>query len=168
LPVSYAGLILLSPFLPQAFTRVGITDPGIRGLQPDQEARAAAFLYRLATGTEEGPEFELVFIKLLLGLPLDRLLVVSPGLLLPGDVEESRSLLMAVIQHWSALKRTSIEALQSTFLQRGGLLRHQDFGWQLSVEPGPFDVLLNQLPWGIGVVRQPWSPEPIYTQWQMS
>ena len=28
-----------------------------------------------------------------------------------------------------------------------------------------FDMLVGQLPWGIGIVKLPWMTKPIYTDW---
>ena len=36
---------------------------------------------------------------------------------------------------------------------------------ELRVEPAPFDLLLHHLPWGIGIVKMPWMPEPLYVEW---
>ncbi|MGB8699159.1 MAG: contractile injection system tape measure protein, partial [Thermosynechococcaceae cyanobacterium] len=67
--------------------------------------------------------------------------------------------------YWSALKSTSVAGLRTSFLQRPGLLRQTEEGWHLQVEPQTFDVLLNDLPWSIGIVKFAWMPHPIYTEW---
>ena len=104
-------------------------------------------------------------MKLLLGLDPEDSFPVAEGLLGPADREECTALLEAVIEHWSALGHTSVAGLRTSFLQRDGLLRRVEAGWALHVDPAGFDVLLAHLPWSVSVVRLPWMPEPVYTEW---
>jgi hypothetical protein len=165
-PVSHAGLILLHPFLPAFFAKTAIRTPAESRLPPENLARAAALLHFLATGLEEGHEFDLGFIKILLGEGPEEPLPVSGGLLLPSDREEAGALLSSVLGHWSALKATSVDGLRASFLRRRGLVREERWSWRLRVPAEPFDVLLNQLPWGIGIARLPWMTRAIETEWQ--
>jgi len=163
--VHHAGLILVHPYLPRFFEATGIKQAGKPALSPGELPRAAALLHFLATGEEEPFELDLDFIKILLGLSLDAQLPVSAGLLLSPDRDEVNALLAVIIEHWSALKRTSVQGLRISFLQRHGLLREDDQGFRLQVEPAPFDMLLGQLPWGIGTAKLPWMTKPIFTDW---
>ncbi|XXX81628.1 contractile injection system tape measure protein [Sorangium sp. So ce134] len=165
LAASCAGLSLVHPFLARFFESAGVTRPDQAGLPESALPRAAALLYFLATGEEEAYEFELGFLKVLLGARPEAPLSVAAGLLTERDREEADGLLGAVIGHWRALKSTSVRGLRATFLTRRGLLREQGQGFRLRVEPAPFDVLLGQLPWGIGVVKLPWMKKPIFTEW---
>lgn len=165
LATDYAGLVLLHAFLPALFERTGITDAGSRAITDDALPRAAALLSFAAIGDDAPFEFELSLIKILLGRRPDTPLHVSAGLLRPQDRDEIESLLSSVVEHWRALKRTSIAALRSSFLQRRGLLAETDGVWQLRVESQPFDVLLDQLPWSISIVRLPWMTTPLFTEW---
>jgi hypothetical protein len=164
--VSHGGLILLHPFLPQLFEQTAVTTAGARPLEPAVLPRAAALLYLLATGGAEAYEFELGFIKVLLGVPLHEPLLVADGLLGARDHEEVDALLHAVIAHWSALGGTSPEGLRSAFLQRPALLHQAADGWRLRVQWHAIDVLLDHLPWSIGVARLPWMAQPIFAEWQ--
>ena len=158
-----AGLVLLHPFLPRLFENCGLYEAG-RGLR-DALPPAAALLHWLATGREEIHEFELGFVKLLLGLHPETPLAAGAGLLGARERDEGEGLLRAVISHWTALKGTSIEGLRMSFLQRRGALREEETGWRLQLEPESFDVLLNQLPWGIATVKLPWMTRPLFTDW---
>jgi hypothetical protein len=163
--VSHAGLMLLHPFLPRFFESTGVKEAGKAELTPAKLPRAAALLHLLATGEEEAFELELGCIKIILGLKLESPLPIAGGLLSAGDREEVVALLSAVIAHWSALKSTSVRGLRGSFLQRRGLVREDSQGFRLQVEPAPFDMLLGQLPWGIGVVKLPWMEKAIFTDW---
>lgn len=163
--VHHAGLVLLHPFLPRFFESTAIKETGRPALAPDVLPRAAALLHLLAVGNEEVFELELDFIKVLLGLPLDSPLPVSEGILRASDQEEVEALLSAVIGHWRVLKSTSVKGLRSSFLQRSGLLRETEQGFRLQITPAPFDMLLGQLPWGIGTIKLPWMKRAIFTEW---
>ena len=163
--VLHAGVVLLHPFLPQLFRNCGLWQAGDKQLSPWRLPRAAALLHFLATGVDAIAEHECGAIKLLLGLTVDAPLPVAEGLLTDADRQEADALLAAVIGHWTALKQTSVSGLRLSFLQRPGLLRAEADGWRLHIEREAFDVLLDFLPWGIGVIKLPWMTDAIHTAW---
>jgi len=163
-----AGLVLLHPYLIRLFAGLGWTAGNHRRDQPfpaEHLGRAAALLHWLATGADHAREYELVFIKLLLGCSsADAVMMDEKGL--PQQLrEEGEALLSAAISHWPALGRISIDGLRSAFLQRRGLLYPVADGWLLRPYPETYDVLLNRLPWGISLVRLPWMRSTLYTEW---
>lgn len=163
-PVHAAGLVLLHPFLPQLFAELQLSDAD--GHLPGAVLpRAAALLHWLATGEAAPGEFVLGLIKPLLGLHPDDPLPVCADDLVPGDTAEGEALLAAVIEHWTALRNTSLAALRLSFLQRRGLLRPAPGGWALHPDGESFDLLLGQLPWGISLIRLPWMSVPIFVEW---
>jgi hypothetical protein len=162
--VDHAGLVLLHPFIPMLFRRLGIVEDV--ALPEERRPRAAALLHYLAAGHADVHEFELAMEKVLLGLRLADPLPVAEGRLEPGDAEEADGLLAAAISHWAALKNTSPDGFRASFLLRPGLLRSLDDGWRLQVEHRPFDVLIGQLPWALSVVKFPWMPNPLHVEWQ--
>ncbi|HYR09969.1 MAG TPA: contractile injection system tape measure protein [Longimicrobium sp.] len=161
--VANAGLILLHPFIAMLMERTGVRQGD--AIPEHALPRAAALLHYLATGSEDVQEWELGLVKVLLGLAPDAPLLVAEGLLRPEDREECEGVLLSAITHWSVLKNSSPAVLRETFLRRGGLLHRGGEGWLLRVEPAPFDVLLGQLPWGLSLVKLPWMPHPVYTEW---
>ena len=165
LTVTHAGLVLLHPFLPRFFECTGIKGKADVQLSPFVSARAAALLYFLATGWEEIYEYDLAITKVLLGFNPATALCVSAGLIVESDKQEAESLIQSAITHWSALKNTSVAGFRSSFLNRQGLLREDENGWRLQVERLAFDVLLDNLPWSISVVKLPWMARPLYTEW---
>lgn len=165
LTVEYSGLILIHPFLPQLFEQTGLWRPGESRLHDASLPRAAALLSYAARGDDEPIEFDLPLVKVLLGLRPETALPLAAGLLESGDKREADELLASVVEHWRALKHTSIAALRASFLQRGGLLAEADDGWRLRVEGRPFDLLLDQLPWGFSTVKLRWMTAPLFTEW---
>lgn len=159
--IDHAGLVLLHPFLPMFFEALQISK-GSELLQPE---RALCLLHFLATGQEVVPEYDLVLPKLLCNILIENP-VHTDILLSQSEKEEAAALLKAVIRHWNALRDTSPDALRGTFLCRPGKLSLRDSGdWQLQVEKKSYDILLDQLPWGIGMIQLPWMPRMLWVDW---
>lgn len=166
LVVPAAGLVLLHPYLPRLLDATGLYPAGSKGPIADPALpRAAALLHWLASGRDVVHEFELPFIKLLLGRAPDAPLPHAPPALHDSERDEAGALLEAVLTHWQALRGTSTDGLRTGFLQRRGWIDKRDDAWLLRVEPESFDMLLGLLPWGLGLVRLPWMTQPLFTEW---
>ncbi len=161
--VTNAGLVILHPFLPSLFVNTGYTEKK-EWLSEEVQYRAIALMQYLVTGKEEYPEFDLMLNKILTGFPLDKTLPADIAL---SDFEKSEGmdLLNSIIKHWTALKNTSVEGLQSTFLMREGKLSMSETGWLLQVEQKTVDILMGKLPWGISIVKTPWMEKMIQVEW---
>ena len=159
--VDNAGVVLLHPFLPRCFEALGIAEGG-RLPQPE---RALCLLHYLATGELSAPEYELVLAKVLCDVAIDeslRALTLSDS-----ESAEAITLLEAAIRHWAALRGTGPDGLRSTFLMRPGMLTaDDDGGWLLRVESQAFDILLDQLPWGISMIQLPWMQRLLRVEWR--
>jgi hypothetical protein len=160
--VDNAGLVLLHPFLPRFFEGLGVAashellDPG----------RAVGLLHHLATGELTAPEYELTVAKVLCDVSLDEPVEVDVGLI-DAETEEAAALLDAAIRHWEALRGTSADALRAEFLMRAGTLAvDTDGDWLLRVEARTVDILLDQLPWGISLVKLPWMARLLRVEWR--
>lgn len=160
--VDNAGVVLLHPFLSRLFEGLGLAkadqllDPG----------RVLCLLHHLATGEPTAPEHQLTVAKVLCGVPLDEPVEADVGL---ADVEmdEVTALLQAAIGHWEALRDTSPHALRGEFLMRPGALAvNGDGEWLLRVETRTVDILLDQLPWGISMVKLPWMRRLLRVEWR--
>ncbi len=164
--VNYAGLVLLHPFISPFFEATGVKAANSKAIADAHIPRAAALLHFLATGQEELYEYELGFIKILLGLEPDTPILVGEGLIEESDRQEAEALLQSAINYWTVLKGTSVNGFRTSFLQRSGLLRNTENGWILQVEHQAFDLLLEHLPWSISVIKLSWMKYPLYTEWQ--
>jgi len=158
-----AGLVLLHPFLAQLFETIGLVEEQQwnNELSPHTAARVLEYL---VTGNDECPEFNLPLNMILCGLAIDEVWRAVDHLS-PEIKTECDEMLRAVVQHWNVLKNTSIETLRETFLQRNGKLTMADNDWLLQVEQKGVDVLLSQLPWGIGVIKLPWLKHKLFVEW---
>jgi hypothetical protein len=161
--IENAGLVLLHPFLMSLFENLGLTK-NEKWHDDFCQQKAVLILQYLAKGISPADEHELVLNKIMCGLqPED---VINTASELEVDtMTECENLLAAVIKHWSILRNTSVESLRETFLQRSAKLSMIDQGWLLQVEQKSFDVLLNNLPWGIGIVKIPVMNEMLFVEW---
>ncbi len=161
--VDDAGLVVLASFLPAYFGKLGLLEER-EFRSPEDQERAVLLLRYLATGTAEAPEHFLALDKLLCGWPKDEPVVkaIEPT---AEEEEESAELLSSVVRHWKALKNTSVEGLRASFLAREGRLTEGEEGWKLMVPRTGYDVLLDQLPWGVGFVLLPWMKQPLFVEW---
>ncbi len=161
--IQNAGLILFWPYLGHFFKDMGLTTD--RAFQSDHNQQQAALLLQyLLSPDPELHEYRLPLNKLLCGLKISEPVGRSIDLT-EEDLTRCNNLLEAAIQNWSALRGTSVEGFQSSFLQRNGVLKRKDKHWLLQVEKMPFDMLMEQLPWPIGIVRLSWMNKPIYVEW---
>lgn len=155
--ISNAGLVLIHPFLPLIFKRLGLFTSGKDG------ARAVHLLQYLVDGRSDAPAPELLLNKLLCGL--------EPGLPVPPidlsdeEMAQCNQLLAAVIGNWPRMQTMSPAALRDTFLQREGRLEWRDGECALTVQRKAVDVLIDQLPWGFATILHPWMRQPLHVTW---
>jgi hypothetical protein len=161
--VPNAGLILLWRFLSHYFGALGMLD-GRDFAGEAQRSRAVHLLHYLASGVLDAPEHDLLLAKVLCGWEYTApLLPCAP--LTAEERHRSGQLLTTVTQHWPVLKNTSHDGLRGTFLMRAGSLALNDERWTLAVAPGPYDVLLQTLPWPRSMVRCAWMKDVLWVQW---
>lgn len=162
--INDAGLVLLHPFLLHLFKHFEWLEENDTRLSPLYVHRAVHLLAFIVSGEEQMPEYNLVFPKLLCGLPLDTPLEKDLHLTVE-EKEQAHELLGVVIKYWDALGSTSADGLRSTFLQREGKLIFEEDQWLLIVTTQTVDILLNRLPWGFGFVKLPWMEQLLKVQW---
>lgn len=162
--IKNAGLVLLNPFLPTLFSRLGLIENGQFKNTAAQD-RAVILLQYVVTANSIAADLNLALPKILCGL--------SPEENVPSALETSAEettvadeLLQVVIRQWDKLKNTSVDALRSSFLEREGSLMLKDEAWHLNVEQRGYDVLLQTLPWNIGMIKTSWMPRFLYVEWQ--
>lgn len=163
--VKNAGLVILWPFLRVYFNMLDLlNDKGdFRSLT--ERARACHLLQYLAVKQSMGEEFYYPLNKILTGYPLEEPLPYEIKMT-EKEVDVSNALLKNVIKQWNALKGSSVDALRGSFLIRDGVLSPSTNGWLLTVEKKAYDMLLDKLPWGIGMIKLSWAPYVISVEWE--
>jgi hypothetical protein len=161
LATNVAGLVLFAPYLRMLFDRGGVLDP--EGLIPATRLpRARALLTGLSSSMAPQPD------------PLERVLLgLVPGQsIAPYTADDDMAaltdgLVRAVIAQWGALGKTAPDGLRQAFIRReGDLIPEADGAVRLRVLPGPFDMLLDRLPWSITLIRTPWMLGPLHVRWR--
>ncbi len=161
--IDNAGLVLIWPHLKEIFRKLELFVP-LADDRQQPEADAVLLLQQLVTGQPAAMEHCLTLNKLLCGLPLNAPVPRRRQRSAAWTVEVD-ALLTAMIKQWSFLKKTSVAGFRNTFLQRQGILQAEETGWLLKVERKTFDILLEQLPWGIGMIKLSWMRQPLRVEW---
>lgn len=161
-----AGLVLLNPFLPVFFERIGVlsADGATLSEAPGAASKAVHLLQWVVDGRLDRPAAELVLNKRLCGL--DPAAAIEPRIEAgASDIALCEQMLAAVIRAWTSLGKISTPALQESFLQREGLLERKERGWTLTAQRKTIDVLVDRIPWSIAIVQHRWMRDPLHVRW---
>lgn len=161
--VAHAGAVIVWPFLPGFFEACGLT-AAKRFVDDAARERAVLLTAHLANGLREWGEHDLLLEKTLCGYPGDEP-IASAIELLDSEQQQANELLESLIGHWKALKSTSVDGVRRAFLCRAGTMTGIASGWKLEIPRAGHDVLLDTLPWGIGLVLLPWMEQPLHVEW---
>ena len=163
--VDDAGLVILHPFLPALFERLGYLDEEHKFVNLALQERAVHLLRWLAGYELPHLDYQMPLEKVLCDLPL-AYPMGSEIEFTDMEKEEGRQVLRSVCQYWKPLNGTSPEGLQRSFLQRHGSIAYEDNTWIFRVEGQALDILLDDLPWEISLLLLPWREEMIMVEWQ--
>jgi len=162
--ITNAGLIIFHPFLKSLFEQLGLCE-NEKWKDTRSWHKAILLTQYLITGQVNFFENELILNKILCGFPIEG--EVNTKLIINKEEKEKcHSLLQAVLEHWKTMSSSSIEALRETFLQREGKLDLSNpYSYELWVEEKGVDILMAQLPWGIGMIKTPWMENHLTCNW---
>jgi hypothetical protein len=161
--IGNAGLVILWQYLERFFDHLNLLDER-HFTTPEAEQQGVLLLQLLATGVSELVEYQLPLNKVLCGLDPDALLDITVAL--PDDaVAQCDLLLRAVIDNTPSFGQISLDGLRGSFLLRDGVLRPRDGGWLLQVKRASYDIILEQVPWNLNVIRLPWMRTLIQVEW---
>lgn len=162
--IDNAGLVILHPFLVNLFQKLNLCNDEV---WKDKESQHKAVLLTqyLITGQEIFLENELILNKLICGFSVENVINTRQKIS-EEEKEICNDLLSVVIEYWSVMKNSSVEALRETFLQRAGKLSLSEVhSSELWVEEKGVDVLLASLPWAIGMIQTPWMDNFLHCYW---
>lgn len=164
LVIGNAGMVLAAPYLPRLFGALGLLAGGAF-IDDAAAARAVHLLQYMVTGQAETPEYQLVLNKILCGLPTSA--PVPAGIVITGAEHDFiESMVGAMVLHAKVFGSSSVAAMRQTFLARKAELQLADEAWQLRIQPGPFDVLLDRLPWSYALLKFGWMTRPVHVTWR--
>lgn len=164
-----AGLIILAPYLKLFFNNLGLLDG--KNFKDEASAIKAVHLLQYACGfnqenkEQDFGEHDLLLNKIICGIgfsePIPETLELSEI-----EKQETLGLLQAILNNWTIMKRSSVHALQVTFLQKEGRLIKRGNDWEMLVErDSAVEILIDKLPWAISLIKLPWNEYTIHTQW---
>ena len=169
--VNNAGLVLAAPYLPMLWQRLGWLE--VQRFSRVQHAwQACALLHYMATGESTELISADYWQQWRLGMLLSGLQPPYPAdvdiRLSSAQLELADSLLAGILAQWPKLANSSIDTLRQCFLQRGGGLSSvgNGSGWQLQLDSGPYDMLLDGLPWSFSLICHPWMQGELYVHWR--
>jgi len=157
------GSVLLTQFLSTCFTRLGLWNKK-EWTDAEAQHRAVHLLHYMVTGQTKRYEYDQSLEKLICGIPLAEP-VMREIELTQKELQEGNDLLQSVLEHWGALKNTSIHGLQETFLKRECIVQPRDGNWTVTINRKTEDVLLEKIPWGYSMITLPWNKYFIYVEW---
>ncbi len=163
--IKNAGLVLLHPFLKALFEQLNLCNTDGKWKKQINQHKAILLTQYLITGKEKVQESDLILNKILCGFSIDEVVNVTLKTT-AKEKEKCKNLLEAVNEHWKAMNKSSIEALQETFLQREAKLELvKENEYHLWVDEKGYDILLEQLPWGISMIETPWMENYLICNW---
>jgi hypothetical protein len=162
--IDNSGIVLAAVYLPRLFNQLGLIKDSAF-INRSAAERAVHVTQYLVNEQSTSPEFRLVINKILCGIkpasPICRAADLSDD-----DKDQLENLLSAMIQHWKALGKTSINGFRQSFMQRHGRLQFNNDNWHLLVEPKAFDMLLDSIPWSYTTIKFPWMDHIMYVEWR--
>jgi len=153
---------LIHPFIKTFFEHCNLLDPKTQQLI-DPEL-CAHLLHYIATGKTNAPEYDMVFEKFLCNIPMHQ--TINKHIKLSRKHKTQAKNVIESVQHnWNPMRKSSAALLQNEFFQRSGKLVVTDHDYTLIIERKAQDILLDQLGWGIGLVKLPWQEKFIFINW---
>lgn len=164
--VSNAGIVLLNPFISHLFRMLDFLGADRKFKSREDQIRSAYMLQYAVFERTDFPEHELVLNKILVGLPVD-VAIPKEIELTEKEKETVDAMLQGAMSHWEKLRRSSINTLREAFLKRSGsfTVSRDNFN-VLKVEPKPYDMLLDSLPWSYQILAYSWLDKPIQVEWR--
>jgi hypothetical protein len=161
--INNAGLIILANFLQQFFINLGLCNK-IDFISAEKQIRAILLTQYLITSEIQIAEHDLLLNKIICGFPVNETL---PAEFIPTaeEKEQCEELLQSVLEYWKELKTTNTQTLCNTYILRNGKLTDENDFWLLQVEHKAHDVMLQFLPWSIGIIYLPWMQKRLMVEW---
>lgn len=168
--VNNAGMMLIAPFYPMLFHRLGFLTDNRREFKSTNDAIHAIFLiqYLIYGEQREWNESELYLNKIMVGLeeynqPLPRTCELRQE-----DKSMVDDMIKSICKSWDKMRNTSMRGFMEAFLQRKGRVVFHEYSgrWEVKVEQKAYDVLIDSLPWTYTMCKYPWQKNMIDVKWR--
>lgn len=149
------GIIFLHAYLKPFFEAQGLLQ-NKKFKNRKSQIKAIQLLHYLATYKVDFKDnSELFFLKLLIEIPTADF-ITFPKPLTKKEKTECEIIMQNLIEHWTVLKKTSIQTLQNQFIQRKGLVSMEEKSIEIHLEKSGVDILLEHFPFNYSMIKLPW------------
>ena len=163
--ITNAGLVILNPMIKFLFDALGYLDTSGKFKSENSRFRAVHVLQSVTGLAGKHYEHLMPLNKIICGMNV-RMSVDPEFKIKKNERDEINDLLKAVLQHWNVLKSTSAKGLQESFIQRKGAIEKSSKDWIVRVENTGIDLLLDDLPWSINILKYTWNDYIIHVEWK--
>lgn len=160
--VNNAGILVLWPMLPTLFNQLGLFEKQ-KFIHRQAQFRAVDLLDYLIWGNEEAQTERKILNCVLCGLIADENTESTP--IEPEKQRITEQWLDTIISQLPAWKKLSRNDTRQLFLQRPGELLTNEQEIKITIQPQPFDALLNDWPWPLNIAKLPWLDRPLLINW---
>lgn len=164
--ISYAGLLLLWPLLPQLFSHLGLWAEA-EFVSDAARWQAVYALDRLVRGEGNPMEERLTLNQMLCGVSCSASAPPTAPLSLL-QLQQTDDWLTAIGQQLPGWQKLSPADIRQLFLQREGEISTEGAVPQISVWPQPWDFLLRDWPWPMTLASFPWTEQPLTIVWPLN
>lgn len=149
------GIVIMHVFLSKFFQNLGLLE-GEKIKNRNAQIKAIQLLHYLSTATNHFAEqSDITIFKVLVNLPQQEHIAFKEQLT-AIEIGECKFLFQSFINHWSAVKKTSINEIQRLFIQKRGIIIEKEQSIEIYLEKSPIDFLLDQLPYNYHILKLPW------------
>ncbi len=162
--IENAGMIILGPYIPMLFQRMGLVEN--KAFKDEASKQKGMYVLQYAVTGKTDPEEHSLFLNKII-CNVDFQTPLLPVMELTSEEKELiDGLLQALIGHWKALGKTSVEGFKVSFLSRPGSIVEEEKKFTLVVEEKSYDMLLDHIPWSIGQIKLSWMEKLIDITWR--
>jgi Contractile injection system tape measure protein len=161
--IKNAGLVLLNSYLPILFEKLNLTKDN-KFLNTASQSAAVNSLQYLAAGSVNKDAQGAGLSKLLCGMDINEPLTGCFDITETGK-QLMEGLIKAAIGYWPATGQTSVDGFRANWLIREGELSEQDDKYELIVERRAYDVLIQQAPFSLSIIKYAWMGKPLHISW---
>lgn len=154
------GLCFIAPFLNNFFENLSVVTHN-EFVNEYQKAKAYVILQYIVNGSVDYENINNSLAYYFAAKP--NLNIEKDVQLSESEIEECNILLHTIIGYIPNLQHLSIDSFQKEFLQREGVLYLNTN--ELTIQRKSIDVIMDNIPWNIHLIKLPWLKNIIKAEW---